>query len=89
MTAATHQCAIPGCHSLIPLDQLCCKPHWRAVPVRLQQDVWAAWRAQKAARKAWEASGKSKVALAGLARAGQAHRRACGAAVAAVLEVMA
>jgi hypothetical protein len=88
MIAAPHSCAVPGCYLSVPFNQLCCKPHWKMIPAGLQRDVWGAWRAQQAARKVWEASGKSKVTLAGLARAGQAHRWACRAAVAAVLEAL-
>lgn len=45
MKAATnlHTCSIPGCETVLPVQFLMCKRHWRMVPAANRSEVWDAW----------------------------------------------
>jgi hypothetical protein len=37
----------PICGAEIPSERLLCAPHWRILPWKVKQEVWAAWDAYK------------------------------------------
>lgn len=39
-----HHCHWPGCGKQVPPARWGCLPHWRALPIHLQRQVWAAYR---------------------------------------------
>lgn len=39
-----HTCHWPGCTKQVPPALWGCKPHWKALPTRLQNRIWAAYR---------------------------------------------
>lgn len=43
-----HECSVPGCGELVPLEMLMCARHWFAVPLAIRNEVWTAWHAYQA-----------------------------------------
>jgi len=39
-----HDCPGPGCKAKVPYEMLACRRHWRQVPQRLQNRVYATWK---------------------------------------------
>lgn len=42
--ARRHRCPAPQCRVQVPGGQLVCRDHWRLVPQRLRQRLYATWR---------------------------------------------
>jgi hypothetical protein len=42
MTA--HVCHAPGCRTPVPPKMFACRSHWYALPKRLRDAIWAAYR---------------------------------------------
>lgn len=41
----SHQCHWPDCETQVPPAMWGCKTHWFTLPLRLRNEVWAAYRA--------------------------------------------
>jgi hypothetical protein len=50
MTMTYHDCPGPGCTARVPYEMLACRRHWRQVPQRLQNRVYATWEDSAYAR---------------------------------------
>jgi hypothetical protein len=44
-------CPVLGCPRRTTADRAMCTQHWRRVPRKLRDQVWAAWRARMANRR--------------------------------------